>query len=65
MAVLKPVGLLLILWSLAYSSVESGINSYAKPYFTEQYENPLAASTTIAIVGIGMVVSRLLGQQDP
>lgn len=63
LAVLKPVGLLLILWSLAYSSVESGINSYAKPYFTEQYENPLAASTTIAIVGIGMVVSRLLASR--
>lgn len=59
-AVLKPVGLLLVLWSITYSSLESGINSYAKPYFTEAYANPLAASTTIAIVGGGMVLSRLL-----
>ncbi len=63
LTVLKPAGLLLILWSFAYSSVESGINSYAKPYFTEAYPNPTAASTTIAIVGAGMVVSRLLASR--
>ena len=50
-------------WGIAYSSVESGINNYAKPYFTEAYPNALAASTTIAIVGIGMVVSRLLASK--
>ena len=63
LAVLKPIGLLLILWSFAYSSLESGINSYAKPYFTEAYPNPTAASTTIAIVGAGMVFSRLLASR--
>lgn len=63
LSVLTPAGLLLLAWGIAYSSVESGINSYAKPYFTEAYPNALAASTTIAIVGIGMVLSRLLASK--
>ena len=63
LSVLTPTGLLLLAWGIAYSSVESGINNYAKPYFTEAYPNALAASTTIAIVGIGMVVSRLLASK--
>ncbi len=59
-SVLTPVGILIVLTGLTYSSMEAGINSYAKPYFTEAYPNPTAASTTIAIIAVAMVISKLL-----
>ena len=60
LSVLTPAGILIVLAGFTYSSMEAGINSYAKPYFTEAYPNPVAASTTIAIVAVAMVVSKLL-----
>lgn len=59
LSVLTPAGILIVLAGLTYSSMEAGINSYAKPYFTEAYPNPTAASTTIAIIAVAMVVSKL------
>lgn len=60
LSVLTPAGILIVLAGFTYSSMEAGINSYAKPYFTEAYPNPAAASTAIAIVAVTMVVSKLL-----